>query len=79
MSVETKERIIKLLQEGKSSWNVAKDVDCSQSAVCKIWIKYKVNGKVVKGKRTGRPGKASKLQDRKRKAICLENRKCTTK
>uniref|UniRef100_A0A3B4YMY3 Transposase Tc1-like domain-containing protein n=1 Tax=Seriola lalandi dorsalis TaxID=1841481 RepID=A0A3B4YMY3_SERLL len=54
-------------------------VGCSQSAVSKIWTKYKQNGKVVKGKHTGRPRKTSKRQDRKLKAICLENRKCTTK
>ncbi|CAI9591777.1 unnamed protein product [Staurois parvus] len=78
MLVETKERIIKRLQEGKSSRNVAKDVGCSQSAVSKIWSKYKSYGKVVKVKRTGRPRKASKWQDRELKAICLENRKCTT-
>uniref|UniRef100_A0A4W6EZN1 Transposase Tc1-like domain-containing protein n=1 Tax=Lates calcarifer TaxID=8187 RepID=A0A4W6EZN1_LATCA len=79
MSIETKERIIKLLKEGKSSRSVAKDVGCSQSAVSKIWTKYKQHGKVVKGKHTGRPRKTSKRQDRKLKAICLENRKCTAK
>ncbi|CAJ0929362.1 unnamed protein product [Ranitomeya imitator] len=79
MSIETKERIIILLKEGKSSRNVAKDVGCSQSAVSKIWTKYKQHGKVVKGKHTGRSRKASKRQDRKLKAICLQNRKCTTK
>uniref|UniRef100_A0A8C5H9E7 Uncharacterized protein n=1 Tax=Gouania willdenowi TaxID=441366 RepID=A0A8C5H9E7_GOUWI len=63
MSFETKERIIKLLK----------------SAVSKIWTKYKQHGKVVKGKHTGRPRKTSKHQDRKLKAICLENRKCTAK
>ncbi|CAJ0940514.1 unnamed protein product [Ranitomeya imitator] len=78
-SIETKEKIIKLLKEGKSSRNVAKDVGCSQSAVPKIWAKYKQHGKFVKGKHTGRPRKTSKLQDRKLKAICLQNRKCTTK
>uniref|UniRef100_A0A4W6BLW5 Transposase Tc1-like domain-containing protein n=1 Tax=Lates calcarifer TaxID=8187 RepID=A0A4W6BLW5_LATCA len=62
------ERIIKLLKEGKSSRSVAKDVGCSQSAVSKIWTKYKQHGKVT-----------SKRQDRKLKAICLENRKCTAK
>lgn len=60
MSDETKERIIKLLQEGKTSRDVAKDVDCSQSAVSKIWTKYKQNGKAVKGKHTGRPRKTKK-------------------
>ncbi|CAI9583149.1 unnamed protein product, partial [Staurois parvus] len=45
----------------------------------KIWTKYKSNGKVVKGKRTGRPRKTSKRQDRKLKAICLENSICTAK
>uniref|UniRef100_A0A3B4Y4D5 Transposase Tc1-like domain-containing protein n=1 Tax=Seriola lalandi dorsalis TaxID=1841481 RepID=A0A3B4Y4D5_SERLL len=66
-------------RNGKSSRNVTKDVGCSQSAVSKIWTKYRQNGKVVKGKHTGRPRKTSKRQDRKLKAICLENRKCTTK
>uniref|UniRef100_A0A3B5AUW2 Transposase Tc1-like domain-containing protein n=1 Tax=Stegastes partitus TaxID=144197 RepID=A0A3B5AUW2_9TELE len=79
MSVETKERIIKLLKVGKSSRIVAKDVGCSQSAVSKIWTKYKQHGKAVKGKHTGKPRKTSKCQDRKLQAICLENRKCTTK
>ena len=32
-----------------------------------------------KGKHAGRPQKTSKHQDRKIQAICLENRKCTTK
>ena len=36
-------------------------------------------GKRVKGKRTGCPSKTSKHKDRKFKAVCLENRKCTTK
>uniref|UniRef100_A0A3B5B7H8 Transposase Tc1-like domain-containing protein n=1 Tax=Stegastes partitus TaxID=144197 RepID=A0A3B5B7H8_9TELE len=63
----------------KSSRIVAKDAGCSQSAVSKIWTKYKQHGKVVKGKHTGRPRKTSKCQDRKLKAICLENRKCTAK
>uniref|UniRef100_A0A3P9N3W9 Transposase Tc1-like domain-containing protein n=1 Tax=Poecilia reticulata TaxID=8081 RepID=A0A3P9N3W9_POERE len=50
-----------------------------QSAVSKIWTKYKQHGIVVKGKRTGRPRKTSKHQDKQLKAICLENRKITTK
>uniref|UniRef100_A0A672Y5E8 Transposase Tc1-like domain-containing protein n=1 Tax=Sphaeramia orbicularis TaxID=375764 RepID=A0A672Y5E8_9TELE len=66
-------------KEGKSSRNVAKDAGCSQSAVSKIWTKYKQHGKAVKGKHTGRPRKTSNRQDRKLKAICLENRKCTAK
>uniref|UniRef100_A0A3Q3AU23 Tc1-like transposase DDE domain-containing protein n=1 Tax=Kryptolebias marmoratus TaxID=37003 RepID=A0A3Q3AU23_KRYMA len=49
------------------------------SAVSKTWAKYKQHWKVVKGKHTGRPRNTSKHQDRKLKAICLENRKCTTK
>uniref|UniRef100_A0A672SN36 Transposase Tc1-like domain-containing protein n=1 Tax=Sinocyclocheilus grahami TaxID=75366 RepID=A0A672SN36_SINGR len=59
------ERIIKLLQEENPSRRVAKEVGCSQSAISKIWCKYKQNGKVTKGKHTGRPRKTSK--------------KCTTK
>uniref|UniRef100_A0A8C5GMG3 Uncharacterized protein n=1 Tax=Gouania willdenowi TaxID=441366 RepID=A0A8C5GMG3_GOUWI len=42
-----------------------------------IWTKYKQHGNFVKDKRTGRPRKTSKRQDRKLKAICLKNRKCT--
>ena len=30
--------------------SVAKDVGCSQSAVSKIWCKYKQHGKVIKGR-----------------------------
>ena len=75
MSLEKKERIIKLLKEGKSSCSVAQDVGCSQSAMSKTWTKYKQHGKVVKGKHTGRPRKTSKRKDRKRKAIFFENRK----
>lgn len=56
----------------KSPLTVTKDAGCSQSAVSKIWIKYKQNGKVVKEKHGGRPGKTSKCQDRKLKAIRLE-------
>uniref|UniRef100_A0A8C5HUA9 Transposase Tc1-like domain-containing protein n=1 Tax=Gouania willdenowi TaxID=441366 RepID=A0A8C5HUA9_GOUWI len=66
-------------KKGKSLRNVAKDVGLSQSAVSTIWTKYKQHGKVVKGKRTGRRRKTSKHQDRKLKAICLENRKLTAK
>uniref|UniRef100_A0A096MI25 Transposase Tc1-like domain-containing protein n=1 Tax=Poecilia formosa TaxID=48698 RepID=A0A096MI25_POEFO len=58
---------------------VAKDVGCSQSAVSKIWTKYKQRGMVVKTKCTSRPRKTSKCQDKQLKAICLENRKITTK
>lgn len=74
ISLETKERIVKLLEEGNSSRMVAKDVGCSQSALSKIWTKYK-HGMVVKAKHTGRPRKTSKRQDKQLKAICLENPK----
>uniref|UniRef100_A0A4W6BIB5 Transposase Tc1-like domain-containing protein n=1 Tax=Lates calcarifer TaxID=8187 RepID=A0A4W6BIB5_LATCA len=42
-------------------------VTVSTTSVSKIWTKYKQHGKT------------SKRQDRKLKAICLENRKCTAK
>ena len=79
MSIETMERIIKLLREGNPTRIVAKDIGCSQSAVSKIWGKYKQNGEVIKGKHTGRPRKTSKRQDKKLKAICRENKTFTTK
>lgn len=62
MSVETNKRLI---QEGKSSRNVAKDVGCSQSAVSKIRAKYREKGKVLKGTHSDRPRKTSKHQDGK--------------
>lgn len=34
--------------ESKQSRNVAQVVGCSQSAVSKIWTKYKHKGKIVK-------------------------------
>uniref|UniRef100_A0A3B5QWB7 Tc1-like transposase DDE domain-containing protein n=1 Tax=Xiphophorus maculatus TaxID=8083 RepID=A0A3B5QWB7_XIPMA len=68
MSLET-ERIVKLLEEGNPSRMVAKDVGCSQSAVSKIWTKYKQHGMVVKAKRTGRPRKTSKRQDKQLKEV----------
>uniref|UniRef100_A0A672I151 Transposase Tc1-like domain-containing protein n=1 Tax=Salarias fasciatus TaxID=181472 RepID=A0A672I151_SALFA len=63
---------------GKKKWNHSiLNVGCSQSAVSKIWTEYKQHGKVVKVRRTGRPRKTSKCQEKQLKAICLENRKCT--
>uniref|UniRef100_A0A3B1K0N2 Transposase Tc1-like domain-containing protein n=1 Tax=Astyanax mexicanus TaxID=7994 RepID=A0A3B1K0N2_ASTMX len=56
-----------LAKKGNSSRMVAKDVGCSQSAVSKIWTKYKQHGMT------------SKRPDKQLKAICLENRKSTTK
>ena len=49
-SIETMERIVKLIQEGNPQWSGAKDVDYSQSAGSKIWCKNERNG-VVKKKR----------------------------
>lgn len=45
--------------------------------MCKIWCKYKLNGKIIRGKDTGRIRRMSKPQDKKLKAIWLNNRKCT--
>ena len=36
LSIETIERIVKLIQEGKPKWGVVKDVGCFQSAVSKV-------------------------------------------
>ena len=47
-----------------------------------LWVKFGVNikkGVVKKRKYTLRPRKKSKLQDKKLKAIRVENRKSTTK
>ena len=52
LSIKTMERTIKLLQQGNPTWRVAKDVGCFQSAVSKIWCKYKQHGNVIKGKHT---------------------------
>uniref|UniRef100_A0A3B1JCI9 Tc1-like transposase DDE domain-containing protein n=1 Tax=Astyanax mexicanus TaxID=7994 RepID=A0A3B1JCI9_ASTMX len=56
-----------------------REMSLLEEAVSKIWTKYKQHGMVVKAKRTGRPRKTSKRQDKQLKAICLENRKSTTK
>lgn len=79
MSIETRERIIKFLEEGNSTRRVASHIGCSQSAVSKIWRKYKRDGDVRKGKHSGRTRKTSQRQDRTLRRICLENRNCTTR
>lgn len=51
--IETKKRIIKLLQDKNPAVSVAKDVGCSQFAVCNFWckcIEKKQNGRVMEGK-----------------------------
>ena len=80
LPADTMERILKkILREGNSSQIVAVDVVYSQSAVSKNLRRHKQSGRVVKGKRTGRPKNTSKCQDRKLQAMCLENRKSTAK
>lgn len=51
------ESTIKGPQEENPTRTVTKGVGCLQSAVSKIWCKYKQNGKGVKGKHMGRPKK----------------------
>lgn len=57
MTIETMERIIKLLQDVNPTGSVAKNGCGSQSAVCKTWCKYKQSMKIIKGKQKGRPMK----------------------
>ena len=42
LSIKTMERIIKLLWEENPTWYVAKSVGCSQSAVSKNLVQYKI-------------------------------------
>ena len=79
LSIETMEKIVKLIQEGNLQWSVVEVFSFSQSAGSKIWWKYKRNKVVKKGKYTGRLWKTSECQDRKLKEICLENRRWTRK
>ena len=79
LSTETMGRIVKLIQEDKPQWCVVKDVSCFQSSMFKNKCTYRRNVVVKKGKHSGRPQKTLKCQDRKLKAICLLNRKDTTK
>lgn len=73
LSTETMERIIKLLREGNPTQSVAKGVGLSPSAVSKMWCKYKQIRRDAKEKYQGRPKMMSKGQDRKRKALKIEN------
>ena len=57
----------KLLKEGLSTRIVAKQVGYSQSAIAKIWIKYKHTRIHSKEKCKGRPKKTSKRDDLKLK------------
>lgn len=49
MLADAKVKVIKRLQEVKSSQNVANDAGSSQSVVSKIWNNDKQNGKVDQG------------------------------
>ena len=54
-------RTVKLLKEGLSTRIVSKQIGISQSAIGKIWIKFKHTGIHLKEKCKGRPRKTSKL------------------
>ncbi len=79
LSVEIVKRISKFIKEGNPQWSVAKGVGYSWSAMSKIQCKYKRNVVVKKGKQTRGRQKTAKGQDRKLKAIYVENRKYATK
>ena len=66
------------LKEGLSTRIVAKKVGCSQSAIAKIWIKFKHTGIHLKEKRKGHSKKTSKREDLKLKSFCFQNCKHTS-
>jgi len=82
MSLQQKwglQELKELLQQADCQVPWPKQVSCQWKKRFLNSMKYKQNGKVVKGKHTGRPRKTSKHQDRKLGPICLENRKGITK
>ena len=67
------ERIIKLIQEGNLQWSVVKDVGCSQSAVFKIWFKYKSNEVLKKEKLVAcKKCESTRIENLKQYALKIE-------
>ena len=71
MSIETKVRIIKLIQENNPEWSGVKDVGYLQPLVYIIWCEYKLNGWLKKENKQ----KTAKRRDRKlnQHALKIEN------
>lgn len=69
MSVEITTKTIKPLHKNKLT-----GINCFQSAVSRIWIKYKQNKKITTQKNI-----AQAMKTYCQEAISLENKNCTTK
>ena len=75
ISINDRNRIIVLHEEGYSQVNIAKRVNCSRASVQKIVKKYNETGDIVDKKKSGRPNKLSLRDEQFLKITALRNRK----
>ena len=75
MSINDRNPIIVLHEEGYSQVNIAKRVNCSRASVQKLVKKYNETGDVVDKKKSGRPKKLSLRDEQFLKITELQNRK----
>ena len=75
VSINDRNRIIVLHEEGYSQINIAKHVNCLQASVQKIVKKYNKTGDVVNKKKSGHCKKLSLCDEQFLKITALQNRK----
>ena len=75
MSINDRNPIIVLHEEGYSQVNIAKRLNCSRASVQKLVKKYNETGDVVNKKKSGRPKKLSLRDEQFLKITELQNRK----
>ena len=74
ISINDRNRIIVLHEEGYSQVNIAKRVNCSRASVQKIVKKYNQTGDVVDKEKSGRPKMLSLRDEQFLKITALRNR-----
>lgn len=74
VSIETRHKVVSLRQQGLSQAEIARQTGVSKRAVQALLQKHKKTGTVEDQKRSGRPRKLSKADERLIKLTFLENR-----
>lgn len=72
MSVQFRQRVVELYQNGRTQCDVAKTLNISQSAVSKILCKFRTQGGVENRRKSGRPRKITPMIDKTIKRLSLK-------
>lgn len=78
VSVETRHKVVSLRQQGLSQVEIARQTGVSRCAVQALLQKHKETGTVEDQKRSGRPRKLSKADERLIKLTLLRDRKMSS-